>query len=223
MSANAPARRRPARERLLDAAATLFYADGMAATGIDAIIAEAGVAKKSLYNNFASKDELVLAYIEARHTEWLRLYELRLASAPDPVSRVLAVFDAYADHAEAGYVHGFRGCGLLNAAAELPVGHPGRIAVTRHKDQVEDIVAGHLGETGIPDPRSTARHLSFLLEGAMSRAGLSSDPAVLDQAKSIAEALLGTLAHADAASARGGMIPGFGARIGAAPGVEGAE
>lgn len=62
-----------ARTRLLDAAARLFYADGIAATGINAIIAAAGVARMSLYNNFTSKDELVLAYIEARHEEWLTL------------------------------------------------------------------------------------------------------------------------------------------------------
>lgn len=223
----APARRMPARDRLLAAAESLFYADGMAATGIDAIIAEAGVAKKSLYNNFASKDELVLAYIEARHAEWLRLYERRLVSATEPLAKVLAVFDAYADHAEAGYVHGFRGCGLLNAAAELPVGHPGRIAVARHKAQVEDIVAGHLGEVGIPDPRSAARHLSFLLEGAMSRAGLESDPAVLQQAKTIAEALLRDLVSSDSAGggdeALGAATDDNGAANCAATGADGAE
>ncbi|WP_434058812.1 TetR/AcrR family transcriptional regulator, partial [Escherichia coli] len=63
--------RRPARELLLSAAARLFYANGVAATGIDTITSEAGVAKKSLYNNFSSKAELVAAYLEARHEEWL--------------------------------------------------------------------------------------------------------------------------------------------------------
>ena len=60
----------------------LFYAHGIAATGIDAITDEAGVARKSLYNNFASKDELVLAYIEARHQEWLGLYRAGRAASP---------------------------------------------------------------------------------------------------------------------------------------------
>ena len=72
-----------ARERLLDAAGRLFYADGIAATGINAITAEAGVARMSLYNNFASRDELMLAYIEARHQEWLGLYR-----GPHPHLRV---------------------------------------------------------------------------------------------------------------------------------------
>ncbi|MEZ5085021.1 MAG: TetR/AcrR family transcriptional regulator [Tessaracoccus sp.] len=118
--------RTPARQRLLDAASRLFYAQGMAATGIDAIIADAGVAKMSLYNNFSSKDDLVLAYIEARHQEWLGLYQRRAQLATTSEQKVLAVFDAYADHANAAYEHGFRGCGLLNAAAELPTRSPGR-------------------------------------------------------------------------------------------------
>src|SRR6478735_3497414 len=136
--------RRPARELLLDAAARLFYANGVTATGIDTITAEAGVAKKSLYNNFSSKADLVAAYLEARHGEWLGLYRKRLATAPTPRSQVLAVFDAYLDHANFAYQYGFRGCGLLNAAAELPAGHPGRDAVRRHKEEVQELLANHV-------------------------------------------------------------------------------
>ncbi|MFF1595718.1 TetR/AcrR family transcriptional regulator, partial [Streptomyces sp. NPDC058286] len=77
-------RRRPARERLLEAAARRFYADGVAATGIDTITAEAGVAKMSLYNNFSSKADLVRAYLDARHEEWLGLYRARLLHADGP-------------------------------------------------------------------------------------------------------------------------------------------
>jgi AcrR family transcriptional regulator len=99
---------------------------GVAATGIDTITAEAGVAKMSLYNNFSSKADLVRAYLEARHEEWLALYQRRLEQASDPRAGALAVFDAYADHAALAYENGFRGCGLLNAAAELPVGDPCR-------------------------------------------------------------------------------------------------
>lgn len=181
----------PARQRLLDAAARLFYADGMVATGIDAITAEAGVAKMSLYNNFASKDELMLAYIEARHAEWLELYRARAERASSVKDGVRAVFDAYIDHASAAYVHGFRGCGLLNAAAELPAGSPGREAVRRHKEQVEAILTGHLAE--VADTRAakrTAEHLAFLLEGAMSRAGLEGRVDRLKHARRIADSLV---------------------------------
>lgn len=100
----------PARDRLLNAAAALFYTDGIAATGIDTITHRAGVAKQSLYNNFASKAELVEAYIEARHAAWRALYKSREALSDGPKGKILAVFDAYGDHAEFAYDRGFRGC-----------------------------------------------------------------------------------------------------------------
>ncbi|AZP16063.1 TetR/AcrR family transcriptional regulator [Streptomyces aquilus] len=189
-------RRRPARERLLAAAARRFYADGVAATGIDTITADAGVAKMSLYNNFSSKAELVRAYLDARHEEWLGLYRARLERAAGPRDGVLAVFDAYADHAAFAYERGFRGCGLLNAAAELPAGDEGRAVVRAHKEQVEQLIAGHLEQLlpGRPDTtRATAEHLSFLLEGAMARAGLEGDGARLQHARALAAALLDRL------------------------------
>ncbi|GEB55783.1 TetR family transcriptional regulator [Streptomyces gardneri] len=189
-------RPRPARKRLLEAAARRFYADGVAATGIDTITADAGVAKMSLYNNFASKSELVLAYLDARHEEWLGLYRARIERAGGPRDGVLAVFDAYADHAAFAYEHGFRGCGLLNAAAELPAGDPGRGVVRAHKEEVERLIAGHLEEL-LPerptDARATAEHLAFLLEGAMARAGLEGDGERLRHARALAATLLDRL------------------------------
>ncbi|MFB7357618.1 TetR/AcrR family transcriptional regulator [Streptomyces gardneri] len=189
-------RPRPARKRLLEAAARRFYADGVAATGIDTITADAGVAKMSLYNNFASKSELVLAYLDARHEEWLGLYRARIERAGGPRDGVLAVFDAYADHAAFAYEHGFRGCGLLNAAAELPAGDPGRGVVRAHKEEVERLIAGHLEELLPERPteaRATAEHLAFLLEGAMARAGLEGDGERLRHARELAATLLDRL------------------------------
>ncbi|WP_374983878.1 TetR/AcrR family transcriptional regulator [Streptomyces fradiae] len=189
-------RRRPARQRLLEAAARRFYADGVAATGIDTITAEAGVAKMSLYNNFSSKADLVRAYLDARHAEWLGLYRARLEGSEGPREGVLAVFDAYADHAAFAYEHGFRGCGLLNAAAELPAGDEGRAVVRAHKEEVEQLIAGHLEQLmpGRPDEaHAIAEHLSFLLEGAMARAGLEGDGNRVQHARSMAAALLDRL------------------------------
>ncbi|MGR6968247.1 TetR/AcrR family transcriptional regulator [Streptomyces cynarae] len=196
-AAERPGRRRgAAREKLLAAAARRFYADGVAATGIDTITAEAGVAKMSLYNNFSSKADLVMAYLDARHEEWLGLYRRRLEDAQDGRGGVLAVFDAYADHAAFAYERGFRGCGLLNAAAELPAGDEGRDVVRRHKEEVEDLLAGHLEELlpGRPEEaRAVAEHLSFLLEGAMARAGLEGAGTRLEHARAMAANLLDRL------------------------------
>ncbi len=181
--------RSSARARLLAAAAECFYDHGVNGTGIDTITGAAGVAKMSLYNNFASKDDLVLAYLEARHEEWLGLYRRRLADATDARQRVAAVFDAYTDHAEMAHRHGFRGCGLLNAAAELPAGAPGRDLVRRHKEEVESLLAAHLGELDeLPAERvaDLAEQLSFLLEGAMARAGLEGDSRRLHRVRDLA-------------------------------------
>lgn len=187
---NTGQRRGAARQRILDAASRLFYARGMTTTGIDAVTAEAGVAKMSLYNNFASKDELMTAYIEARHAEWLVLHRARAEAASTPSERVLAVFDAYIDHASQEYEHGFRGCGLLNAAAELPVDAAGRDAVRRHKEQVEQMLVDGLTAAGSADPSVTAEHFSFLLEGAVSRAGLEGRPEKMVRARRIAASMV---------------------------------
>lgn len=191
----ASTRKESAHDRLLNAAATLFYNNGIAATGIDVIVRKAGVAKKSLYNNFASKTELVGQYLQMRHAEWLSLYETRMRQAKGPAERVLAVFDAYADHAEHAYEHGFRGCGLLNAAAEFPAGDDGRKAVRRHKEEVEALLNQHLAELmpGEADRAAQlARHLAFLLEGAMARAGLEGNSDCMLQAKRIAASIVET-------------------------------
>lgn len=183
----------PAKERLLNAAAELFYREGVGATGIDAITAHAGVAKMSLYNNFSSKADLVHAYMERRLAEWRDAYRERLKQATTPQERILAIFDSYVDHAALAYGWGFRGCGLLNAAAELPVGDPGRATVALQKEEVERLFKEHLlalQPAGGASIDETAQHLSFLLEGAMSRAGLEGHDARLKTARKIAVSIL---------------------------------
>lgn len=195
-------RRHPTRQRILDAAAARFYRDGIVATGVDAITADAGVAKMSLYNNFSSKSALVEAYIDDRHAQWLDLYAARAAGhEDDPRALVLAVFDAYLDHAGAGagtgrepdaFERGFRGCGQLNAAAELPIGEPGRDAVRRHKEEVEGILRGALAAI-VPDRADElAEHLAFLLEGSMARAGLEGTSERVRRARAMAARLMAT-------------------------------
>ncbi|EKN6086430.1 TetR/AcrR family transcriptional regulator [Yersinia enterocolitica] len=191
--AHLPADSETAYEKLLNAARVLFYNHGINGTGIDAIVKRAGVAKKSLYNNFASKDELVATYLMVRHEEWLALYDRRFQVAGTPRERVMAVFSAYGDHADYAYENGFRGCGLLNAAAELRAGTPGRQAVREHKEEVENILAVHLTELmngNAESARSMARHFAFLLEGSISRAGLEGNSNCVMQAGLIAEQMM---------------------------------
>src|SRR5580692_6966840 len=85
---------RSARDRLLDAADELFYAEGVHTVGIDRVIEKAGVAKASLYGTFGSKEELVCAYLEKRKGEREARIAARLAPLTDPREKILAVFDA---------------------------------------------------------------------------------------------------------------------------------
>ena len=184
-----------ARDKLLKAAGELFYDHGITATGVDAVITRAGVAKMSLYNNFKSKSELIAAYIDARHQEWLDLFARRSENLSNGWERVLAVFDAYQDHAEFDYQNGFRGCGLLNAAAEMPAGSQEREAVNRHKQEVREIVINQLNELPLTEESgntaaSLAEHICFLLEGSISLAGLSRDVHAISRARAMADKLI---------------------------------
>lgn len=184
----------PARDRLLVAAAELFYASGVGATGIDAITAHAGVAKKSLYNNFASKAHLVEAYLQRRIDDWHLLLAERLDAASTPAERALAVFDSYVDHAALAKSQGFRGCGLLNAAAELPADDSGRKLVAKQKAEVEALFRDALTDLdSAHDVADVAEHLTFLLEGAMALAGLDGSDARLRSARRIAVSVLGSV------------------------------
>lgn len=184
-----------AREKLLGAAAEEFYAHGIHATGIDTITNRAGVAKKSMYNNFRSKQELVATYIEARHQQWLDLYARRVADTTDPKERCLAVFDAYLDHAGADYPEGFRGCGLQNVAGELPNDDPGRAIIRTHKREIEQMLEQEIAR--IPEAEGDAPHLAelliFLLEGAVQLAGLEGTTTRLIHARALAADVIGAL------------------------------
>src|SRR5882757_7573748 len=86
-----------ARERLLAAANELFYEEGVHTVGIDRVIERAGVAKASLYNTFGSKDELIKAYLEARHVARQKRVTEKIAGYDNPRDRLLGVFDALGD------------------------------------------------------------------------------------------------------------------------------
>lgn len=174
-----------AKQRILEAASILFYNDGINTTGINAITEKAKVAKMSLYNNFSAKAHIISSYIEARHQEWLDLYAVRNNEVHTPLEKILAVFDAYQDHAEFAYEKGFRGCGLLNAAAEFPADSVERRAIKLHKDQIENIISDQLSELveNQDKAQEIALMISFILEGSIARAGLEGSSHKIQVAK----------------------------------------
>ena len=120
----------PAGERLLDAAAELFYRRGIRAVGVDLIAEVAGTTKKTLYDRFGSKDALVALYLRRRAHRWQSFAREHVERAPRGPGRVLAVFDAL----EAWLAEQDRGCAFVNANAEIGgTGHPGESVVRAEK------------------------------------------------------------------------------------------
>ncbi|MEN5073067.1 helix-turn-helix domain-containing protein [Isoptericola cucumis] len=161
----------PAARRVLEAASRLFYARGMHAVGVDAIAAEAGVTKKTLYDRFGSKEALEVAYLRDRDARWEALWRDRLAARPEPgVERVLVVFDAVADWMDA---HGGRGCAAINARAEFDdPRHPVAVEVARQKAWVRDLLRDECAAAGLARPGDLADALALLYDGALAASGV---------------------------------------------------
>ena len=181
--------RRSPRERLLEAAGELFYAEGIQSVGIDRVIERAGVAKASLYSTFGSKEELVGAYLDERHARIIgRLRAAVDAVDPaDPVARILAVFDAQAEIFRAP---DYRGCAFTAAAAEAPRG--GRIdeATRAYRTEVRDLFTELATAAGAPDPTLLASQLQLLYDGGGSAANLDRDPSIAGPVRAAAASLL---------------------------------
>ena len=147
----------PAGERLLEAASDLFYRRGIRAVGVDLVAEVAGTTKKTLYDRFGSKDELVALYLRRRARRWQGFLFAHLEQAPGH-DAALAVFDALAvwlrDHR--------RGCAFVNAYAEVGgTGHPAEAVIRVEKDWMRRVFVALAGD----EPVGAELHL--LYEGAM--------------------------------------------------------
>jgi AcrR family transcriptional regulator len=181
---------RPARQRLLDAAAELTYSGGIEATGVDAIAARAGVTKRTLYQHFRSKDELVgaaLASADGAAMATLRsAAERRMAKGDRPVEALFVVLARLFASPD------FQGCGFLNAGLEMhDRDHPVRGAVRSHTDARRALVAELVRAEGIDDP-PTADAVSFIVEGAFALGASRRDPATVAQAGRAAQSVVDT-------------------------------
>ncbi|MCR6489588.1 TetR/AcrR family transcriptional regulator [Amycolatopsis sp. OK19-0408] len=186
------ARTRPgdAGAKVLKAASTLFYRDGIHAVGVDTVAAEAGVTKAALYGNFGSKSRLVVAYLRERDRRWQEQVDAITAGGEDPRVRLLAVFDAYETWLSA---ESYRGCAFLNAASEFPdPADPVREVVRHHKTALRGYLAAQLKRLGAghADHEDLADELMLLLEGAAVQSVVAQDARPFRVAKRLAGTLL---------------------------------
>lgn len=180
---------RSARERLLAAAGELFYAHGINATGVDAIIARAGVALATLYKNFGGKDQLVAAYLEDRDRRWRNDWEAAIAAATDPRDRVLAIFDAL----ERWWTTDgrYRGCAQVDASIEITdAEHPALAAIGEHKTYLRQRLTELADQAGADQPEQAAADIVVIYEGTITALLLQHVPEPLQRARRLATAQL---------------------------------
>ena len=179
------------RERILAAAAKLFYGEGIRAVSVDAVAERAGVTKRTLYYHFRSKDDLIAAYLTERDQPNLALFQAWFAEAkggtPD---KVRAIFFRLA---EAIRHPKWKGCGFLRTSAELinMPGHPAIQVSRAHKKRVEQWLKDALIAAGlVPQAPTLARQIVLLLDGAFADGLLHRDPGYMETAGEAAHALI---------------------------------
>lgn len=168
-------------QRILETSDRLFYHQGIRAVGVDMIAAEAGISKRSLYDYFASKDDLIVAYLthQARRTA---------ASDAPAVDQILGVFDWLERWFDSGK---FRGCPFVNAVTELgDPKHPASILAATYKRERRAWARQMLSGLGVVDANGLATQIMILVDGAMATMLVHGDPKVARAAKSAARSLL---------------------------------
>ncbi|HET9172956.1 MAG TPA: TetR/AcrR family transcriptional regulator [Actinospica sp.] len=160
------------RERLLEAAANLAYQDGVG-IGVEALCKAAGVSKRSMYQLFTSKDELLAASLERRAAETGGLL-MPPADAPlPPRARILHVFERLEQQA---LLPEYRGCPYLAMQVELKdAEHPASVVGRRIKRDLELFFRHEAERAGAADPELLGRQLVLVFDGASARAGIRAD------------------------------------------------
>ena len=176
-------------ERIIAAAARCFYRDGIYSTGVDALAAEAGISKRTLYNHFPSKDGVIAAYLRQREEQWQdKLHGIWEEVGDDPALQVVAYVRGYAHPVEDEV---FRGSAFINAAAELSDSEHEALGVIQESmKHMEDGLERILASAGVRDAAAVATRILYLVEGAVAVGGVRRDESCLRDAEHFIELLL---------------------------------
>ncbi len=177
------------RDRIMQAASTLFYQEGVQNVGIDRIITESGVAKMSLYNHFKSKDALIAAWLQQRDVNWREWFQKTVEKqATAPAERLLAMFDVLEEWFSQP---DFRGCAFINSSVELvDPEHPGYQVAIEHQQALYGYILHLVQAAELDHPNAVAEQLLLLVEGAIVVAMMRRSPAAAIHAKTAAAMLI---------------------------------
>jgi AcrR family transcriptional regulator len=176
------------RERILNASYELFSQRGIRGVGINEVIERAGVATATLYRHFASKDELVLAFLEMREQRWTHgLIEAEAQRrGSDPEERLLAIFDVFDEWFRRD---DFEACSFVNVLLEMGSRHPAGDASVEYLDHIRSMLQRFAEEAGLRDSESFARSCHILMKGSIVSAA-EGDLEAARRGKSMARLLI---------------------------------
>lgn len=178
------------RQRLIQTALDLFYREGFHAVGLDRIIAEVGVTKTTFYNHFPSKDDLIVAVVEAHGQWWQATFRdmLRQHGGSDARQQLRGVFSVLR---EVITDKEYRGCIFLNAAIQFPLPHdPAHQASLNNELALQQIIRDVAADAGVEDADLFAEQFMLLMGGAVTRHLLTWDPRAADLAADLADQLI---------------------------------
>lgn len=180
---------RGARDRILAAAHELYFRHGINVTGVAELCSAARVSKRTLYQHFGSKDEVVAAYLAAVAADPGYPPNVVLTRADlAPRARLLELYATLA-----GGPRPLRGCPFVNAAVELSdPDHPGRRVAAAYKREFTDRLGALAREAGARGSERVARRLALLYDGAAAQVTLYDDPEPAAEAQALAAAVLQT-------------------------------
>jgi AcrR family transcriptional regulator len=188
-----------ARDKILEVAARLFDAHGVHAVGMQQIIDEFGCGKALLYREFATKDDLVVAYLERYREGFAQTMAHAAGQCPDdPAGQLVALVSFVA---ECSLRPGFRGCSVRNTHAEFPdESHPAHRIAIEYYDYVHGYLMELAKQAGASDPRTLADRIMLIVDGLHSNAAArghdGAAPAAAAFAADVVRAALMPLSHA---------------------------
>lgn len=162
----------PIRDRIVQTAHELFYRDGVRATGVDKLIAAAGVTKVTFYRHFPSKNELILAFLDYRHQRWMDWFRDALQRHGGAAAGSAAVLAALGEWLQSP---DYRGCAFINSTVELGGSQPEVLAQSRqHKGDMQQAIAAILPDT--PRREDDALAMVIAVDGAIVRSQYDDSP-----------------------------------------------
>lgn len=175
------------RDHIIETASRLFYRSGIRAVGMDLVIAEANIAKATLYRYFPTKEQLVVEYLQARSGRVLAAMEEAAAAGAYPVKRVASLFRLLEQDAKSSE---FRGCAFVLAVAEHEESEAIRTVARGHKDAVRRIFLDAISESRKSGAKRLSEQLALLYDGALSSILVYRNPQAARNAALVAGELL---------------------------------